>query len=131
MVEHVGDAKIAQHAVPGLLVADEDVGRLHVLVDETCPVAGIQGFGHLAHDGQDGVLVAFQVDAADGSFGAVFQELELALLAFIFHDTEVVEVHNHPFPLEAFHQGEHGAVVAAVGLVYLQHLAFLHKDVGL
>ena len=123
VVEHVGDAKVAKHAAPGGFIANEDVGGFHVFVDEAHAMAGIQGLGHLANDGQDGVFVAFQVDAAHGTFGAMFHQLELTLLAFIVHGSVVVEIYHLAHASHPFHQLQHVGVKAGAWLIDLQQLA--------
>ena len=59
--EHVGNAEVAEHTVPRRGVAQQDVGGLYVLMDDTGLVHGVEGQGSLDGDGGDGLGIALEV----------------------------------------------------------------------
>ena len=129
--EHYGNAKVAKHAVPSLSVVNQNVGRLHVTMNEAQAMAGIQGQSRFDSNFQNRVRVDFQVNGTDGTCWTIFHQLKLPLLALIVHGAIVVQVDEIALAVEQLHQRQHGGIIARATFIHFQHLTVLHDNIGL
>ena len=76
LVQKIGNAEVAEHAVPVIPVLYEDVGGFHIFVQHPGLVHGVERHGSLERYRQDGLGIALYAGLCGAAFGKIFRQFE-------------------------------------------------------
>ena len=134
LIENAGDAEIAKHQFCMLLVAEEEIRRFDILMQNITLVTVSQGSRTLQGDTTELVDVAVQMIFAHRTTTKVFHELIIAVLALYVGLTVIVDPHDH-LEIEVVDCLEDLPVDIEIGIVDLQNevltITFNEKHLGL
>ena len=122
--QHIGDAEIAKQTMPSLLILNQNVGWLHILMDETRLVTSVKCQGGTESDFQNGIRIASQVlTAAYRAQRTILHQLKITLLTLKLTYSIIVHIHEKALPIQAFHQRQHFRIIMTSWEINLEHLA--------